>query len=542
MLLPRGAAAACGALVLLALLAGIGLRALEVSRARLWIDEYLVLEIGSSPTAAAVAARLEHEANPPLYFLLAHAVLKSTHDAELPLRLLSALASTLTAVLASAAAWRRWGPAPAAVAALLVSLSAIAVHYGAEIRPFALLGLVTVLYLVVLDHAISRPAPGWLAAEALLIVLATSLHAYGAPLLFVGPAVAIVTARRGALGRQALVTAAAAGVLVPSVLAPLWRLPRETNEYLVELWRTRSPLAPAGLLLRDLLPTAAWPSSVSLPADRLLVAATGAAALLAAALVGVALAAMRRRPEPWRPGTLAVSAWVLIAGHAAMAVVFALEGRQVAAPGRFSVPLVAPLAIGVAGLSGATPAGRLMAAGLGVLSIVSALHRTLHPPVSGIRPEALDAEILRRSVRGPALVITVGLSGLPLRYAFRDRSDVEFRGYPSEIDRHIGWWAPRSYLARLDTLRPESEALAREAASRAAGGWQVFLEGARHPVAAPLRAALSAYFRPRPLNRLSEGLIELLPAASAGSAPPGDGRSRPRRPSPSRLSSGSGWR
>ncbi|MGE5346585.1 MAG: glycosyltransferase family 39 protein [Acidithiobacillales bacterium] len=520
MLLRKGAGAACGALVVLALVAGIGLRAVEVSRARLWIDEYLVLEIGSAPTPGAIVARLEHEANPPLYFLLAHAILKTTHDAELPLRLLSALASTLTAILAAAAAWRRWGPASAAVAALLVSLSAIAVHYGAEIRPFALLGLVTVLYLLVLDHAISRPTAGWLAAEALLIVLATSLHAYGAPLLFVGPAVALVTGRRKALGRQALVSAAAAAVAVPSVLVPLWRLPPETNEYLVEIWRNQSPLAPAGLLLRDLLPTASWPSSVDLPPDRMLRAATGAAVALAAGLVAVALAATRSRPEPWRPGILAVSAWVLIAGNAVMAVIFALGGRQVVAPGRFSVPLVAPLALGVAAIVGAAPAGRLITAGLGALAIVSALHRIVQPPVSGIRPEALDAEILRRSIRGPALVMTVGLSGIPLRYAFRDRSDVEFRSYPSDIDQHIGWWAPKSYLGRLDSLRPESEALAREAASRASGGWQVFLEGARHPIAAPLCVALSAYFRPRPLNRLSEGLVELLPAVAAGPSPP----------------------
>jgi hypothetical protein len=519
-LLRKGAAAACGALVVLALAAGAGLRAVEVSHARLWIDEYLVLEIGAAPTPGAVSARLQHEANPPLYFLLAHAVLKATRDAELPLRLLSALASTLTAILASAAAWRRWGPASAVVAALLVSLSAIAVHYGAEIRPFAFLGLVTVIYLEVLDRAISRPKAGWLATEALLIVLATSLHAYGAPLLFVGPAVAAVTGRREALGRQIIVTAAAAAVLVPSVLAPLWRLPRETNEYLIEIWRHQSPLAPVGLLLRDLLPTAVWPSSVEPPANWRLRAATGAAVLLTAGLVGVALAATRRRPERWRPGTLAVSAWVLIAGNAVMAVIFALGGRQVVAPGRFAAPLVAPLALGVAAISGAAPAGRLVTAGLCALAIVSALHRAAHPPVSGIRPEALDAEILRRNVRGPAIVMAVGLSGLPLKYAFRDRPDVVFRSFPSEIDGHIGWWAPKAYLARLDCLRPESEALAREAASRAAAGWQVFLEGARHPVAAPLRVALSEYFLPRPLNRLSEGLVELRPTASAGSSAP----------------------
>lgn len=519
MLPRRGPGAAGGAIVALILLVGIGLRLAEVARAHLWIDEYLVLEIGAGPTARAVAARLQHEANPPLYYLLAHAVLKMSGDAELPLRLLSAIAGTLTALLAAGTAWRRWGPFSATVAAVLLSLSAVAVHYSAEIRPFALLGLVTLLYLEVLDRALSRLTAGWLAAEALLVVLATSLHAYGAPLLFVGPAVALVTGRRGAFARQALVSALSAAVLVPTVLAPLWGLPREANEYLLEIWRDHGPLAPAGLLFRDLLPTARWPSSLPPPADPLLRAAEGAAVLLAAALVVAAVTAARRRPEPWRPDTYTVSVLVLLAGNAAMAVLFSLAGRPVVAPGRFSEPLVGPFALAVAALGSAAPLGRLCAAGLAAAALLATSLRLAHPSVTGLRPEALSAEVLGRNLRGPALVVTVGLSGVPLRYAFRGRPDVTFRSFPTEIDRHIGWWAPRKYLADIDALRRDADTVAAEAGRTAASGNQVFLEGADNPVASPLRVALSARFRPRPLNRLTEGLVELLPTKPTAARP-----------------------
>ena len=521
MLPRRGLGIAGGASVTVFLLAGIGLRLAEVVRARLWIDEYLVLEIGSGATAGDVAARLRNEANPPLYYLLAHAVLKSTRDAELPLRLLSALAGTLTAVLAVGAAWRRWGAASAAVAAILISLSQVAVHYAAEIRPFALLGLATFLYLEVLDRALARPAAGWLAAEAVLVVLATSLHAYGAPLLFVGPAVALLTRREGALLRQVLVSGLSAALLVPTVLAPLWRLPRETNEYLVEIWRDRGPLSPAGVFLRDLLPTARWPSSLMPPADPVLRAAEGAAVVLAAALAGVALAAAWRRPKPWRPDAYTAAVLVLLAGHTAMAVLFAMAGRPVVAPGRFSAPLVVPFGLAIASLSGAAPAGRALAAGLAATGLLAASLQLARPPVTGIRPEALAAEVLARNLRGPALVVTVGLSGVPLRFALRGRPDVTFRSFPVEIDRHIGWWSPRKHLAGIDALRGEADALASEADRMAAAGGQVFVEGGDSPVAAPLREALSPRFRSRPLNRLLQGLVELIPVeAPAARTPP----------------------
>ncbi|MGZ6989400.1 MAG: hypothetical protein ACXVH0_10615, partial [Thermoanaerobaculia bacterium] len=92
MLPQRGLRAAGGAIVAIILVAGLILRLSETIRARLWIDEYLVLEIGSQPTAAAVVAKLHTEANPPLYFLLAHVVLETAADPELALRLISALA------------------------------------------------------------------------------------------------------------------------------------------------------------------------------------------------------------------------------------------------------------------------------------------------------------------------------------------------------------------------------------------------------------------------------------------------------------------
>ncbi len=521
MLPQRGLAAAGGAILALVLAAGLGLRLSETVQARLWIDEYLVLEIGSQPTASAVAAKLRSEANPPLYFLLAHVVLETAADPELSLRLISALAGTLTTVLAAWIAWRRWGLLPAIVAATLVSLSAVAVHYSAEIRPFALLGLVTLLTLEILDRALARPSIATLAVEALLIVLATSLHAYGAPLLFVGPAVCLVTGRTGVLSRQVLVTGVAGTVLLPTALLPLWRLVPETNEYLFELWKGRSPLAPAALMLRDLLPTSQWPSSLLPPTDALLRTAEGAAALLASALLLVALATRLRRRGGWRPDTYMVALLVLLSGYVAMAVLFSLTGRPVVAPGRFSVALVAPFALAVAAASRAAPVGRACAAGLAGLAILAASLRLARPTVTGIRPEALAAEILGRNATGPSLILSVGLSGIPLRYAFRRRADVTFRSYPIEIERHIGWWAPRDHLRRPDELARDAEELSREALIVSRSGRRIFLEGADSPVAVPLRRALSGSFRPRLLNRLAAGLFELVPIENA---PAGEAR------------------
>jgi hypothetical protein len=511
----RGLGAAGGAIVALVLVAGIGLRLSETVRARLWTDEYLVLEIGSQPTAAAVAAKLRSEANPPLYFLLAHVVLEKAADPELALRLVSALAGILTIALAAWTAWRRWGLFPAIVAAVLVAASAVAVHYSAEIRPFALLGLVTLLYLEILDRALGRPSIASLSVEAFLIVLATSLHAYGAPLLFVGPAVCLATRRYGGLSRQVLVTGVAGAVLLPTTLFPLWRLVPETNEYLVDLWQGRSPLAPVGLVLRDVLPTSRWPSSLLPPTDALLRVAEGAAALLAVALAFAALAACLRRREAWRPDTYTVALLVLLSGNAAMAVVFSLTGRPVVAPGRFSVPLVAPFALAVAAASRAAPAGRACAAGLAGLAILTASLRLARPTVTGMRPEALAAETLRRNATGPSLVLTVGLSGIPLRWAFRGRADLTFRSYPIEIERHIGWWAPRHHLRRPDELARDAEELSREALTVSQSGRRVFIEGADSPVAVPLRRALGSSFRPRLLNRLAAGLFELVPIENA---------------------------
>jgi len=505
----------------LVLAAGIALRLSETVQARLWLDEYLVLEIASAPTTAAVAGMLSRDANPPLYFLLAHAVLGAPFDPEVALRFLSLLAGALTAILASWAAWRRWGPFPAAVAATLVSFSAIAIHFSAEMRPFALLGLLTLLHLEVLDRAIARPSAAALVGEGLLIVLATSLHPYGAPLLFVGPAVCVATGRLTQLPRQLLVTVAAGAALVPTALLPIWRVAPGTNEYLDDLWRGRGPAAPLGLLLRDLLPTSRWPSSIPLPPEPLLRAAEGGAALLAAALATTALAAWFRRPRAWRPDSYAAAVLVLLAGSAAMAGLFSAIGRPIVAPGRFAASLVAPFALAVAAASRARPAARGLAAALATLAVFAASFRVAHPPPRGLRPEALSAEVLGRNAIGPSLVLSVGLSGVPLRYALRGRPDVTFRSYPLEIEGHVGWWAPRRALGRPEDLARDADVLARAATAAARAGVRVFLEGADHPVAAPLLRALAPSFRARPLNRLDAGLVELVPLADA---PAGNGR------------------
>jgi hypothetical protein len=225
----------------------------------------------------------------------------------------------------------------------------------------------------------------------------------------------------------------------------------------------------------------------------------------------VALAACLRRRDAWRPDTYTVALLVLLSGNAAMAVLFSLAGRPIVAPGRFSLPLVAPFALAVAAASRAVPAGRACAAGLAGLAILTASLRLARPTVTGIRPEALAAEVLRRNATGPSLILTVGLSGIPLRYAFRRRADVTFRSYPIEIERHIGWWAPRHHLQHPDELARDAEELSRAALFASQSGRHLFIWGADSEIAAHLRRALTSSFRLRLLNRLAADLFELVP-------------------------------
>lgn len=495
--------------------AGLVLRVGEVSRARLWLDEYTVLEIASLPTIAEVLRSVATQNNSPLYHLLVRA-LPGAIDFPFVARVVSLLFSLATLALGARMALRRWGACAAAVAASLIALSSVAVHFSSEIRPYAILSLLFLVAAAALDASILRPGPGPLVLLFVTTVLAIGLHPYGLMLLPVGPAVALRLRGRG-LGRHVAVSAASLLVASPFLFHQL-RLPAAASEYLRNVWKSHGPLAPFVTLLLDVSPASGWPSEAGWPGP----ASRQALALSAFALILLgAVAAFRsagRRPdEPSDPLPAILAA--LLGSSVLFAAAGVLLARPVVVPGRYACALVAPFALLVGWCASRTRECRLAAYGLVLVAVLATTTSLVAPHRRGVRPETLAAEALRRNARGPSLVLAVGLSGIPLRYHLRDRPDVSFRSFPPEVEGHPSWWAPGELQRRPGRLAEDGARAAHEALRAAAAGRQVFVEGIDHPVAARLLEELGREFLFRPISPYNRALFELVPIPAEAARP-----------------------
>lgn len=468
-----------------------------------------MLEIAARPTAADVVRSVATTNNTPLYHLLLHA-LPGLNDAPLIARLLSAELGLLTVLLAARAALVRWGLGPSLVATSLVSLSAVAVHFSSEIRPYALLSFLVLVALEAVDHSFrggTRP----LVVQGFAMLLAIGFHPYGLVLLGVGPSAAWIC-RRSELRRQLALTAL---VLLPTAPFFLWQaraLPPEASEYLSDLWRGHAAITTAVVLLRDLLPSAHWPSGIALPDAPGRMALEIASATLVAVLAGAAV----RRRDVLRTEPFVVAVLAFVGGTAVAGLIASLAGHPVAVPGRFACALVAPFAILVARASAFDAVSRAAAACLVLVALLTNAESLAHPERRGVRPEALAAAALRRSIGRPSLLVTVGLTGVPLRYLLRDLPQVRFRSFPLDLEEHISWWAPNHLQDRPESLDADVARLSREVEVAARSGRQLFLEGADHPVAARLRSALETNFVFRPISLYNQGLFELVPREDSG--------------------------
>jgi hypothetical protein len=202
---------------------------------------------------------------------------------------------------------------------------------------------------------------------------------------------------------------------------------------------------------------------------------------------------------------------------ALLALAGGLIGPPVAVPGRFACALVAPFALLVAWAGTLNAAARLFALGMTAIALLTTAEALARPEPRGVRPELLAAWALRASTTGPALVITVGLTGLPLRYQLRTLAGLTFQPFPLELERHGTWWAPGHALSDPAALASDAERVARAARDASSAGCQVFIEGADYPVAASLREALGRSFRFRPMSRYNPGLFELIPLSRLAS-------------------------
>ena len=157
----------------------------------------------------AVVAQLER--NPPLYYVVAWLWAKVLGTGQVDLRLLSAIAGTLTVPVAFLAGRELASRRAGLVAAALVALNPFLVWYSQEARSYAFLVLFSTLALFLFARALRSPTRRGVALWALASILALSSH-YFAVFAIVPEGlwlIAKVRPRRWALG--AVGTTAAAG-------------------------------------------------------------------------------------------------------------------------------------------------------------------------------------------------------------------------------------------------------------------------------------------------------------------------------------------
>ncbi|HXT00875.1 MAG TPA: glycosyltransferase family 39 protein [Elusimicrobiota bacterium] len=157
---------------------GAALRFLFLGTRSLWFDEASTLILARLPLAGLPALLVRNETNPPLYYALMHVWLKLFADPRLGLRVFSALCG-----IAALAAFRplaeRLLPARARLLALFfAAFSSFWIHLAQDGRVYALLLLVSVLWLrTVWDLSENPTAKRW-SAYAALSALGLHLHYY----------------------------------------------------------------------------------------------------------------------------------------------------------------------------------------------------------------------------------------------------------------------------------------------------------------------------------------------------------------------------
>lgn len=148
-------------LILLALVAVVllafGVRIHLLGAQSFWNDEGNSY-VQATRDLATIAENAARDIHPPLYYWLLAFWRLIGGESEFALRLLSALAGTITVAAVFAAARRLFSPTSALFAALLTALNSFSVYYAQEARMYALLALWGALSLWALIALLQRPS------------------------------------------------------------------------------------------------------------------------------------------------------------------------------------------------------------------------------------------------------------------------------------------------------------------------------------------------------------------------------------------------
>jgi 4-amino-4-deoxy-L-arabinose transferase-like glycosyltransferase len=424
-----------GGIVLLA----AALRFDRLGHQSFWYDEAWTAYLVRLHPGEMLRAVPQSESTPPLYYALAWVWARIFGFHEAGLRSLSALAGTVTVVLAYVAgatlATRRIG----LVAAALAATSPILVWYGQEARSYALLVALAALSLLCFARARARPSGRRLAAWALASIAALATHYFAAFAVAPEAALLLWQARRGAPWRATLAAAGAVAACGAALLVlALHQLHRHNAA-----WNDRLTLGHRlGELPRELL--AGFPPGPS----RWLPWASGAVVLAALALLATRSDARERRAATLA-AALGLAAVLLPLAFAALGADYLLTRNLLVA----WLPLALVLAAGL-GARRAGRAGSMLVVVLCVLSLteVAAVARqgALERPSWGALTAALGpsepgrAIVLRRTVHGlPLAVQRAGawVMTRPARVREIDVVTLNTRGAPG------CWWGATCEIA-----------------------------------------------------------------------------------------------
>ena len=149
------------------------LRAHQIGRESVWIDEALSVRLASLPLRALGAATAE-DGHPPLYLALLHGWMKLFGTSEAAIRSLSAALGVAGAAAMYLLGRALYGDRTGLMGAALVAFSPYHIYYSQEARNYSLLALVTVVSHLAFVRLRTAGAP----RAAVLYVLSALLVAY----------------------------------------------------------------------------------------------------------------------------------------------------------------------------------------------------------------------------------------------------------------------------------------------------------------------------------------------------------------------------
>jgi len=478
--------------VLLFTAIGGALRLADLGGAPLWLDENATFLSIRHLWDAGSEAPIFVQASNPLYYLLLWCWTQLAGESAFALRSLSAVAGTACIPLAAGLARRLAGPTAARIAAVLVALHPLHVHYSREARAYALWTLALLAATAALWGACVRGGRWRWSLAAVAWLAAFGSHVFTAFALLPSAACALWAADPRRARRHwrvwAALLAATMGLYGASVLWPVLAAGPGT-------WLRADSWQPLGSLFASiwaLLPAGAYPGHLAAlaPSGHGAAAAqalTLVAATLPLAVVPLALASLprhrvaERAERDWRPlAALAIGPLALEWFTSWVQPVFLAGRYDLVSWGATTLWI----ALGVAslGVRFAPPARRRVQWGATLLLALCAavpVARLLHSDGKAGWDQARAQRLAELAGAGD-LVITFSNDDDAMAHALsRAGFAAELRPFPGWLGRQIAFTHSERDLSpeRATARARDAAALLRETRQALASGGQVFWLG-----------------------------------------------------------------